>query len=346
MLQSFADAVALYDYAIPKDRIALAPASPRDSAKLVVLHRRTGKKIWTTVRRLPGLLPQNAVLVLNETKVLPARMHVRRATGARISVLVLGRTPAHIRVLSPRALRTGETLTLDGKFQFIVHGSLQKEWLLRPLFPMRQFPVVLERHGVMPLPPYIKNSPLTERMIRTRYQTVFAKNAGSIAAPTASLHFTKRLLNDIERAGVTIARVTLHVHLGTFASLTEEQWKSGKLHEEFYGMDAKTARLLSRAKKEGRPIIAAGTTVARTLESASDAEGTIVRPRGGTCLFIREGYRFRMVDGLLTNFHVPRSSLLMLVSALAGREEVLDLYVEAVKHRFRFYSFGDAMLIL
>ncbi|NOS66806.1 MAG: tRNA preQ1(34) S-adenosylmethionine ribosyltransferase-isomerase QueA [Candidatus Peribacteraceae bacterium] len=370
-MHSFQDILRLYDYPLAPARIAQAPATPRDSAKLLVYDRKKESVQWSSVRHLPEFLPRGCVLVLNETKVIPARMHLRRSTGGRVSILILGIVNGRIRALANRRIRTGETLSLLTKkgapagrpYTFTVARRLGKEWLLRPSFALAGLPAILNRAGSMPLPPYIKHTPLTERELRSRYQTVFArlrppiaaevrrfggqaKNSGSIAAPTASLHFTKPLLKKLERCGVTIARVTLHVHLGTFASLTEEQWKSGELHSEFYSIDSRNARLITRAKREGRPIIAAGTTVARCLESAADFTGDIIHPRGVTRLFIREGYRFKVVNGLLTNFHVPKSSLLMLVGALIGRPRLLELYAKAIKKRFRFFSFGDAMLVV
>jgi S-adenosylmethionine:tRNA ribosyltransferase-isomerase len=194
-----------------------------------------------------------------------------------VAVLWLKSSAKTIHVLANKRLRIGDVLTLKKGITFTVTGEEGKAWVLRPSIPMTQLPKLLEKHGVMPLPPYIKHSPLTEAQIRKRYQTVFAKNTGSIAAPTASLHFTPALLKRIQKSGITIARVTLHVHLGTFSPLTEEQWKSGQLHHEEYSIDAKTAALINRAKKEGRRIIAAGTTVTRTLESAVDAQGKTSR---------------------------------------------------------------------
>lgn len=344
-MHSFRDILRLYDYVLPPSRIAQAPVSPRDSAKLLVYHRTTAKVHWSTVRHLPEFLPRGSILVLNETKVIPARLHLRRSTGGRVAILILGIGKGRVRVLANKKLRPGEVLTLTKEITFTVTEGT-KSWLLEPSFPLRRLDSILQRAGSMPLPPYIKHTPLSERELRSRYQTVFARTAGSIAAPTASLHFTRSLLKKLERSGITIARITLHVHLGTFASLTEEQWKTGKLHPEFYSIDAKTARLLTRAKKSGVPIIAAGTTVARTLESASSTQGKITRPRGVTRLFIRGDYRFTFIDGLFTNFHVPRSSLLMLVGAFIGRERLLELYTKAIHKRFRFFSFGDAMLIV
>lgn len=336
----------MYDYALPRERIAQAPATPRDSAKLLVYKRKTGETVWSTIRNLPRLLPKRCVLVLNETKVIPARLHLTKETGGKISILFVGMNRKELHVLANRKIAVGDVLTLTPRRTFTVIGKQAGVWSLRPSFPIHAFRMILDRHGVMPLPPYINRTPLSESQLRRRYQTVFARTAGSIAAPTASLHLTKALLKKLERAGITIARVTLHVHLGTFAPLTEEQWRSGKLHQESYSIDSRTVRLLEQAKRTGRPIIAVGTTVARTLESAADARGRLVHPQGVTRLFIREGYRFRSIDGLMTNFHVPKSSLLMLVGALMGREKLLNLYRQAIERDLRFFSFGDAMLIL
>lgn len=347
MLRSFEDILRLYDYPLPPERIATAPAAPRDAAKLLFYERQNNVVRWKTFRNLPELLPENSVLVLNETKVIPARLHVTRKTGGRVALLFLSKDARHVQVLSNRKLTMGEFLAVSGQRGFTVTGSRGKAWMLRSNFPTVMFKTLFTKYGSMPLPPYIKNTPLSEKQLRREYQTVFAKNEGSIAAPTASLHFTKSLLKKIEERGITIVRITLHVNLGTFAPLTEEQWKSGKLHEEQYVIDSRSAKILEAAKKSGRKIIAVGTTVMRTLESACDTKGRIVRPKGSTRLFIREKFNFRLTSGLITNFHVPKSSLLMLVSSFIGdRECVLDLYQQALEHDFRFFSFGDGMIIL
>ncbi len=346
MQGSLADALRLYDYAVPPRLIATAPSHPRDAATLLVHDRTSGRTEWTVFREIGKHLPPRSVLVLNETKVIPAKLELTRATGGRVSALALGVSGDRVRVMANRKLKMGEFLTFHGKTGFTVSGDEGKSWLLEPSFPIGDLSRELDRHGAMPLPPYIKGSPLTRAELRREYQTVFATRAGSVAAPTASLHFTKRLLRSLEAQGIRIARVTLHVHLGTFAPLTEEQWKAGALHTERYAIPPETVALLESAKRAGDPIVAAGTTVVRTLESATDGHGRIVRPEGETSLFIREGYRFRMTDAMITNFHVPRSSLLMLVCAFAGRETVLDLYRQAVEKELRFFSFGDAMLVL
>ena len=218
-------------------------------------------------------------------------------------------------------------------------------YFFKPSFPLFQVAEILKKYGATPLPPYIKHSPLTEKQKREQYQSVFAKTGLSVAAPTASLHFTKRLIGKLKKQGIGIAFVRLDVGLGTFAPLKEENIKSGKLHKEFYQIDKATAGFLNKAKQQGRPIIAVGTTAVRTLETSANKSG-IKKLSGNTDLFISLGYKFKFVDGLITNFHVPKSSLLMLVAALVGIKNLLVLYQQALNKRFRFFSFGDGMLIL
>lgn len=344
MAPSFEAILAQYDYTLPPELIAQEPASPRDSAGLVVYDRKTGSTDWSTFANIGGYLTQGSVLVLNETKVIPAKLELVRATGGRVSALAVGTTAAGVRVMANRKLTTGETLRLGAQASFTVTGSDDRYWMLQPSFPLAELDHVLEAAGSMPLPPYIKHTPLSPAQQRSEYQSVFARNPGSIAAPTASLHFTDTLLEALRTQGIRIAFVTLHVHLGTFAPLTEDQWKSGKLHVEYFSITPETATLLNEAKAAGNPIVAVGTTSVRTLESAA-TNGRIVLHEGTTDLFIREGYAFSMVDALITNFHVPRSSLLMLVSAFAGRDATMKLYQQAIAKRMRFFSFGDAMLI-
>lgn len=345
---SLEDALTAYDYTLPDELIAQSPADPRDSAKLAVLNRKTGETQWKIFRDIVDLLPSNAVLVLNDTKVIPARLRLRRATGVKAEMLLLREEGGFLQVMANRKLTPGETLTAEGDDSkaFSVVRQMERYWILKPSFPAERLSALLEIHGEMPLPPYIDKSPLTQEEIKTRYQSVFARNPGSIAAPTASLHFTPELLAAVQASGRSIVHITLHVHLGTFARLTPEQWASGKLHQESFLVPPESAAALQQAKSDGRPIVAVGTTAARTLESAFDAGGRCVHPHGITDLFIREGYTFKMIDGLITNFHVPKSSLLMLVCAFAGRERVLGLYHEAIARKMRFFSFGDAMLIL
>ena len=334
-----------YDYSLFPDRIAQEPASPRDSAKLLAYDRKTGSVTHDTFLNLAEHLPKNAVLVFNKTKVVPARFSVIKETGGKATITYVQTHAPHLQVMADRKLTTGSRLTLSRTLWFIVARQEEKYYFLTPSFPLKKLFSVLERYGTMPIPPYIKHSPLSRAQLKEKYQTVFARTNGSVAAPTASLHFTRRLLSRLKEHGMTTAYVTLHVGLGTFAPLTQENISRGTLHHEWYGIDSKTASLLNKAKEKGRPIIAVGTTVVRTLESASDKNGRIARLSGSTNLFIRPGYRFKCINGLITNFHVPRSSLLMLVSAFAGHKKILSLYQKAVAKKYRFFSFGDGMLI-
>ncbi len=336
-----------YNFDFPKKLIAQKPARPRDAARLLVFDRRTRKTTFASFRDLPSYIPKGSVLVLNETKVIPARLYLRKPTGGMVEVLYLSSTKKSIKTLANKKLQTGMRLYVTKSLFFTVTGKRDSIYSLKPSFALARLDAMLKKFGHTPLPPYIKHTPLSERKLREEYQAIFAKEKGSVAAPTASLHFTKRLLNDLKKRGVDIVFVTLHVGLGTFASVTEEQIKTKKLHVEQYHIPRATAAFLHQAKKSGRPIIAVGTTVVRTLESSASSKqsGFISQLSGSTDLFIQEGYRFKVVDGMITNFHVPKSSLLMLVSAFAGRETVLGLYDRAIKKNFRLFSFGDGMFI-
>lgn len=333
-----------YDYKFPPEAVANKPAHPRDSAKLLVYDRKTKAVGLDTFKNLGKYLPPDSVLVLNDTKVLPARLPLKKETGGVVKILYLETIGRNIKALSPKKLKIGERLFLpDGKY-FTVMDVRNGEYLSKPPFGVRDIYSVLKKYGETPLPPYIKHVPLTEAKIREEYQTVFARVLGSVAAPTASLHFTRGLLRDLKRRGIKIVYVTLHVGLGTFAPLTEENLKSGKLHAEYYEISSKTASMLNDAKRAGKPIIPVGTTALRTLESAC-VGGKLKKLSGETELFIKEGDRLKSADGLVTNFHVPRSSLLMLVASLLGRKKLLELYRLAITKRFRLFSFGDGMLI-
>ncbi len=343
--------LSAYEYSFPPELIAQFPARPRDTARLLVYDRATGIAAHDSFRNLFRYIPKGSLLVMNETRVIPARLALKRPSGGEVRVLYLERGKRDIRVLADRKLRQGEVLRLQktsihaGKkidIAFKVTGQDGKEWLLRPIFPMAAIEDVFEHFGSAPIPPYIKHSPLSRARLKAEYQTVFARNYGSVAAPTASLHFTKRLMAKLEKQGIEIRFVTLHVGLGTFAPLRDKELKSGKLHKETYEIPERTAVAIRKAQKEGRRILAVGTTVVRTLESF----GRNGKRRGATDLFIRAGYDFRYVNGLITNFHVPRSSLMMLVASLTGREKLLALYKEAIAERYRLFSFGDGMLII
>lgn len=343
-----------YDYSFPAEAVANKPSSPRDSAKLLVYDRETEVVNFDTFKNLGKYLPKNSVLVLNNTKVLPARLPLKKETGGVVKILYLEIAGKNIKALSPKKLKIGESLYLPNKKYFKVIDIQKGEYSLQPSFPIFQIYSVLDKHGETPLPPYIKNVSLAERKLREEYQTVFAKVKGSVAAPTASLHFTKGLLAGLKKSGVEIEYVTLHVGLGTFAPLTEENLKNGKLHKEFYSIDKRTAEKLNEAKKAGKQIIPVGTTALRTLESAVgpvrqahriNVFNRLMKLSGETDLFIKEGDKLKFADGMITNFHVPKSSLLMLVSALVGRVKLFELYRLAIKKKFRLFSFGDGMLI-
>jgi S-adenosylmethionine:tRNA ribosyltransferase-isomerase len=340
------DPLAPFAYTFPPSAIAQAPASPRDASKVAVVNPQTGRIAWDVFRNIGAYLPANALLVFNDTKVIPARMRVRKPTGGAIDLLCIGTERGCVMALANKAIDPGTRLTLPNGSCLTVVARKGTSWRLRPDFPLRDLRGLLEASGRTPLPPYIKQSPLPESRLRRVYQSVWARVPGSVAAPTASLHFTKRLLGRLKRQGIGIVHITHHVNLGTFATLTDEQLAAGSLHEETYVINPAAAKSIEAAKKAGRPIIAVGTTVVRALESSADARGRIIRRRGSTTLFIREGYRFQLVAGLITNFHVPRSSLLMLVAAFMGRERLLRVYRMAVRRGFRLFSFGDAMVVL
>lgn len=345
---SFDQLLARFDYEFPEELIAQAPAKPRDAAKLLVYDRESEGIQHSTFRHLADFLPKGSVLVLNETKVIPARLPLVRSTGGIVPILVLGQAgKGIIRALAPKALKEGEVLHLPhASASFTVIKRDDNAWLLKINLDQKHFTSLLDRKGSMPLPPYIKHTPLTPKQQREQYQSVFAKIPGSIAAPTASLHFTERLFRDLKKRGIKIEKITLHVHLGTFAPLNEEQWKNKRLHEEHFEISKKTASALNKAKKEGQKIYSVGTTVTRALEASRDASGKIRAMKSSTDLFLYEGHGPKCIDGMITNFHVPRSSLMMLVASLTGRDQLMEIYQEAIDERYRLFSFGDGMLIL
>ncbi len=330
---------------VPEELIANVPAFPRDSSRLLILERTTGHIQEDIFRNLGNYLPPHSVLVLNETKVVPARLPARTESGTPVELLYLRHSEKTFFALSPKKLHESDVL-LFGIHELKVRHASHGEYEILPSFPISDLPGILESRGTTPIPPYIKNNPHSEEERREKYQTVFAKTAGSVAAPTASLHFTPELLTSLEAAGHTLVFVTLHVGMGTFMNPTPDQIKSSILHEEWYEMSEETVRLINVCKAAGRPIIPVGTTALRTLESATSGAGLAEAKSGMTNLFIQPGYTFKMTDRMITNFHVPNSSLRMLVQAFAGEENVVHSYEHAIANKFRFYSFGDAMLIL
>lgn len=345
MSQNFDELLASYDYSFPPELLAKEPVSPRDSARLLVYDRKNDSVNFSTFASIIDYLPPNAVLVMNRTKVIPAKISLTKNTGGKVSALVLDHSDTTIRVLASGSFRAGDKLIWRHEHSFEVQNRTDQEAILKPSFALSELDALLDAYGETPLPPYMKDSPMPEEKRRSEYQTVFALDKGSVAAPTAGLHFTEWLIKKIIQSGRSISYVSLHVGLGTFAVLTKSQVEKGALHHESYSIDTETADFLNAAKAEGRPIIAVGTTSVRTLESAT-FEGKLTKLRGSTDLFITEESTVRFVDSLITNFHVPRSSLLMLVSAFTGREKLLSLYEQAIKERMRLFSFGDGMLII
>ncbi len=365
-----------YDYDLPPDAVAQTPAEPRDSARLLVLHRRDGRIAFHVFRDLPGLLRDDDVLVVNDSRVLPARLRgVRAPSGGAVEVLLLHRLPTHettgldrddyatgtadeggeedaaverwVALVKPgRRIRPGEDLTFgDGVLTAVVtarhEGGERVVELRARAGSVRD---ALARVGATPLPPYIR-VPLADP---ERYQTVYARAEGSVAAPTAGLHITQDTLDGLAARGIPVYHVTLHVGAGTFKPMAEGSDPAAHvMHGEWAALDRATADALTRAKVEGRRIVAVGTTTVRVLESAAalSPPGTIAPFEGWTDIFIRPGHVFRAVDALVTNFHLPRSTLLLLVSALAGKDNIERAYAAALAEHLRFYSFGDAMLI-
>ena len=335
----------LYDYKVPKSLIAQKPRLPRDKARLLIYDRKTKQTWFDRFCNLAKYLPKNAILVFNQTKVLPARLELIKPTGGKIKILYIKKTRGLIWALCEKNLFVGEKYNLNKKIYFKLISKENNHYIFKPSFSINKLESILIKYGLAPLPPYLKHSPLTESQRKAQYQTIFAKIPGSIAAPTASLHFTKKLFKRLKERGIKITFVTLHVNLGTFAPLTEKNLQTHQLHSEFFEIDKKTAQALNQARQKHQPIIAVGTTVIRTLESSAIGN-KLTKLIGDTRLFIQPGYKFKFVDRLITNFHVPRSSLTILVSTLTGRKELLKLYQRAIAKKLRFFSFGDGMLIL
>ncbi len=355
-----------FDYELPPELIAQEPPPTRGASRLLVLDRRTGKRELRAFRDIAEYFGAGDLLVLNETRVFPARLRARRPSGGKVEVLLLepraaggntGENSSWTALARPaRSLRPGVPLGIepaDAARGAAIHpiGREGEKVILeiregdRPLGASEVLDLC-ERAGETPLPPYIRREPAraSDPRDRERYQTVYARHVGSAAAPTAGLHFTDGILESVRGAGVGIARVTLHVGLGTFQPLTGDSFARNTLHAEWAEASVEAGREILRARAEGRRVIAAGTTTVRAVESFLASGELPYRSR--TELFIKPGYTFRGVSALITNFHLPRSSLLVLVSAFAGRELILDAYREAVREGYRFYSFGDAMLIL
>lgn len=331
---------------LPEELIAQDPLEDRSSSRLLVLDKETGKVEHHVFREIIDYLQEGDCLVINDTKVIPARLIGSKiGTDAKIEVLLLKRKENDVwetlvkpgkkakvgtRISFGDGLLVGEVVDIVEEGNRLIHFEYEGI-----------FEEILDQLGQMPLPPYITH----QLEDKNRYQTVYAKHSGSAAAPTAGLHFTPELLKEIEEKGVQIARVTLHVGLGTFRPVKVDNILEHHMHSEFYQIDEEVAEKINRAKESGHRVICVGTTSCRTIESAADKNGKLHATNGWTEIFIYPGYEFKVLDCLITNFHLPESTLVMLVSALAGREQVLSAYEEAVKEKYRFFSFGDAMFI-
>ena len=343
-----------YDYNLPKELIADTPKENREDARLFVYNTKTDTVTFAHIRDLPSILPKPSLLVLNNTKVVPARLHLKKETGGKIEVLVLTNELRSADVLIPiivdRKIIIGQKIFFPDSAYFEVIKQDEQIFYCRSSFPTEDIYTYLNRFGETPLPHYI-HSHLTEDEARTKYQTVYAQKLGSIAAPTASLHFTRELLKELEGKEVAQTQVTLHVGMGTFAPISEKNFQTRSLHKELYDINTKSAQNISNAKDKKIPVIAVGTTVARTLESvAQENNGKITSKTGETDIFIFPPFDFKVVDVLMTNFHLPNTSLMHLVQAFLehkkAKKNVRELYEIAIQENFRFFSFGDSMLIL
>ncbi len=331
------------DYELPEELIASTPPPERDGGRLMVVNRRTGEITHARVRDLARYVPDGAALVVNDTRVIPARLYGHRETGGKVELLLvraLDATAKRWKAMgrASKALRPDTMVRIANDLTVQVE-SRDEEGMLTLTLETDDPWGAIDRHGQVPLPPYMRRAP--ETFDRDRYQTVFARNPGAVAAPTAGLHLTESILAELGAKGVTRESVTLHVGPGTFLPVTVEDLDQHPMHAEWYDIPARTAEVVRGAKHSGRPVVAVGTTVVRTLESWGE-EGDL---QGDTRLLIQPGYAFRVVDRLLTNFHLPRSTLLALVMAFAGEETTRRAYREAVAERYRFFSYGDAMFI-
>ncbi len=332
-----------YDYFLPEKLIAKYPVEPRDRCRLMVLDRKRNVIKHKIFKDIKDYLEEGDVLVLNDTKVIPARLIGKKKTGAEIEIFLLnpvdsnGKWEALIR--KRKRLREGDRVVIGKELEAELLEKKEDGKAIVQLIG-DNIKDKIYKYGQIPLPPYIERTP--EERDKELYQTVFARKEGAVAAPTAGLHFTEELLDEIRKKGVKIAYVTLHVGIGTFKPLSEENLKAGKLHKEFYSIPEETLKLIEKAKKDNRSVIAVGTTVVRTLETYAITG----KREGFSELFIYPPFEFKIVDKLITNFHLPKSSLLLLVSAFAGKDFILNAYKEAIENRYRFFSYGDAMFIM
>ena len=342
-----------YRFDLPEDQIAKHPEKNRAASRLLHLSRKTGKRSHLQFSDLPKLLQGGDLLVVNNTSVIPARLKARKESGGKVEVLILdyregmaaaertGFFASRCLLKASKRVKPGTRLLIGEGFSAVVTDFTQGIYRLR--FECESFDQKLETHGQMPLPPYIRRG--ADRFDRDTYQTVYAKNRGAVAAPTAGLHFTEELMAALKEKGTDVAELTLHVGYGTFEPVRVEDIREHRIHTEWYEVPEETAVAVNRAKTEGRRIVAIGTTSVRTLEYAADETGQIKAGAGPCDIFIYPGYRFKCVDAMVTNFHTPESTLLMLVSAFAGYDSIMETYKEAVDQKYRFFSYGDATFI-
>ncbi len=338
-----------FDYYLPEGLIARYPATERDSSRMMVLDRRTGELTDRLFKNISEYLEAGDLLVLNDTRVIPARLFGHKSTGGKVEIFLVRRENTEAErwrclMRSSKGMRQGHCITLTSGMTAKVCDRLDQETWLIEFEGMEPFDVWLEREGQMPLPPYLQRE--ADAQDRRRYQTVFARSAGAVAAPTAGLHFTRTLLEELGKKEITTTCLTLHTGLGTFQPVRVEQVEDHRIHSEHYCISAETAQAIRNTKERGGRVVAVGTTSARTLEYAADGKGGVNPGSGEADIFIYPGYTFKVVDALVTNFHLPESTLIMLVSAFAGKELVFKAYDAAVERCYRFYSYGDAMLIV
>ena len=341
--------LADYDYLLPEELIAKYPPTHRGDSRLLVIHRIS--QTWADRRfsDLPEYLQPGDVLVLNRTKVIPARLIGRRTTGGKIEVLLHQRLEGdaerwNVLTYPARKAPPGEMLVFDGLMAEVESDLGNGQKILRFSEGGAEFMQAVDRIGQVPLPPYLDREP--EEADRERYQTVYASVPGAVAAPTAGLHFTEELLNRLQSKGIKIAYLTLHTGLGTFRPVESEDITKHRMHEEYFELDEANARIINEAKASGHKCIAIGTTSVRALETLAKPDHTVSAANGMSGIFIYPPYKFKVVDAMITNFHLPKSTLLMMISAFSGREFILRCYEHAIEERYRFFSYGDAMLIL
>ena len=343
-----------YNYDLPEKLIAQKPVKKRDRSKLLLLNRKTGELSHHEFSEIYKYLLPGDILIINNSEVIPGRLLGRKETGGKAEVLILdyaggkagsGKFTSECLINASKHTKAGTFIFFGNGLKAEVTGFFDGVYSLK-FYCSSDFESLLYKMGKIPLPPYIKrNENDSSFNDKTAYQTVYAREKGAVAAPTAGLHFTKELIEKLKLRGVEIAEITLHVGYGTFLPVRSSDIRDHRMHSERFFIPESTADIINRARKEGRRIIAVGTTCVRTLEFASDKNG-VVNSGNGTCnLFIYPGYTFKVIDAMITNFHLPKSTLLMLVSAFAGRENILNAYKKAIKNKYRFYSYGDAMLI-